>query len=288
MKQRLLANLIILGIVVSSFGGIMPLKENMATKANADDSTYCFMGESESIHYSGSAESSSSEDTITFDHKTVEEYFIPGNLPTYFPDQSTTNCANIAGAELIAYYDKTYESLVPNYQVYTHLGSVLRYRDQSSEIEEVIHELYTLMGTDIDGAGTTFSGFEKGMKQYALNHGNYTYQSQDLRVSGKFNLDNYIKAVKAEKPVALFLPKYTMIKSMIEGDKKDVIYSSYNTLAHVVAACGYRIDTYYYQNGNIKLKKTYLKVASGFPLDGLTYIEVDTSTFNEVISIMIS
>lgn len=277
MKQQILANLIALGIVVSSFGGIIGFKENRATGTNDGGDT----------RYSGVEASASSETTVTYDHKTVEEYFIPGNLPTYFSDQSTTNCANIAGAELIAYYDKTYESLIPNYQVYTRLGSVLKYKKQSTEIENVIHELYTLMGTDANGAGTTFSGFEKGMKQYALNHGGYTYQSEDLRASGKFNLNNFEKAVKAEKPVAVFLTKYTLVSSIVEGSKSDTVYSTYNTVAHVVAACGYRVDTYYNQNGSVKETRTYIKVASGLPSTGLAYIEVNSSTIDEVISVVI-
>lgn len=288
MKLKFFANMLAVSVMLSSFQfGIFSTGENEHTQ-NGDISYSSECDTSEIARYSGIEESETVEEKISYHHKTTDEYFIPGNLPTYYADQSTSNCANIAGAEIIAYYDKTYEALIPNYQVYTQLGTTLFYRTQSSYVVNVIHELYTLMGTDVNGAGTTFSGFEKGMKQYALNHGGFTYKSENLKSQGKFNLGSFKNAVEAQKPVAIFLSDYTIIKSMYEEGSTDTIYTSYETLAHVVAACGYRTDTYYNENGNVIDTRTYLKVASGFKLTGLTYIQIDKSSIDEAISIIIS
>lgn len=239
-------------------------------------------------NYSGNDVSPLSDnEKITYYRKSVDEYSFTGDIPSYSND-SSTSCANVAGAEIIAFYDKDFESLIPNFQVYIKLGSVLKYKYQTAEIIACMNELSDLMGTDSNGAGTTFSGFENGMKQYALNHGGYTYKSENILSSGSFNLGNFQKAIKSDKPVALFMPEYTLIQSIIEDNGYDTVNSLYNTLAHVVVACGYRVDTYFDQSNRVIETRTYLKVASGFIKYGITYISADTSIFNEAIAITIS
>lgn len=283
MKRKLYSNVVATVLIIPSIlsGGGMHKTDIMEDTYSNHASFY-----NVEARYSGTDESVLSDiETISYNTKSTDEYFIPGNLPTYYNGKNTS-CANVAGAEIIAFYDKEYESLIPNFQVYTKIGSVIKYKQQTSEIDSCIEELYVLMGTDQNGAGTYFAGFQTGMNLYVSNHGGLSYQTESVRKSGNLDFEKYKSAINAGKPVALFMPEYTFAQ-INAGNGVDSIISHHDTLAHVVAACGYRVDRYYDQSGKIIATKTYVKVASGLIQYGLTYIEVATTIFNEAIFINI-
>lgn len=284
MKIRFLSNCIATFLLVPCILGyskIIETKSSVGGMGNEDE-IYNF-----ETNYCGfNVSPLSDSETISYYSKSVEEYSFTGDIPSYSND-SSTGCANVAGAEIIAFYDKDYESLIPNFQVYIRLGTVLKYKSQTAEIEACMNELGDLMGTDSNGAGTSFSGFQTGMSLYVSKYGGLNYQSDNVCTAGNLNLSKFKSAINAGKPVALFMPAYTF-QAITEGNGYDSIDSIYNTVAHVVAACGYRVDTYYDQSNRVIETRTYLKVASGLIKYGITYLSVDTSIFNEAISITIS
>ena len=110
--------------------------------------------------------------TISYATKdTSVAYSIPYDLPNYGTETDTSSCANTAGTVLIGYYDRFYEELIPNFQTYTTMGSVVIYRTATAEIANVADELHTLMGTDSSYQGTTFAGFQAGMEAYVEDKG---------------------------------------------------------------------------------------------------------------------
>lgn len=283
MKIRFLSNCIATFLLIPcilGYGKIIETKPSM--EIGHEDEIY-----SSEMNYCGSDISPLSDsETISYYRKSVEEFSFTGDIPSYSND-SSTGCANVAGAEIIAYYDKDYENLIPDFQVYVKLGSVLKYKSQTAEIEARIDELGVLMGTDSNGAGTSFSGFQTGMNLYVSEHGGLNYQSDNVCKTGNLDLSKFKSAINVGKPVALFMPEFTLIQAIIESNGYDSINSIHNTVAHVVAACGYRVDTYFDQSNNVIETRTYLKVASGLIKYGITYLSADTSIFNEAISITI-
>ena len=193
-----------------------------------------------------------------------------GEVPNY-NQINDSSCANVAGTILIGYYDRFCEELVPNYKTYVKIGTAIRYRIESFEIQAVMEELYTLMGTDVGGGGTTYSGFHNGMKSYVNAHG-YSYSTEDL---GSLNFNKYKSAVDNNKPVAIFLLNYSYAVGGEDNGTSEVIKSHYSTVAHVVVGCGYKVDTYYNANGQVIATRTYLKVASGWVQYGITYLCLD-------------
>lgn len=241
----------------------------------------------ENFNYSGGGEAVNQTEVIEYDYKTVDEYSINGNLPNYYGQVGGSNCANVAGAVVLGYYDRMFENLIPNYKTYTKLGSVIKYRGQSVEIEDCMDNLYQLMETDINQAGTTYSGFQNGMKKYVANQG-YTYNTQSVLSFGSMDLNKFTTAVRSGKPVVLFLSEYTIVQNEIENQNSDIVYTSHISVSHVVAACGYKVEKYYNENEELVDQRVYLKVASGFLNYGIAYLRLDNNAVDHAIAITIN
>lgn len=227
--------------------------------------------ETEETKFCGSGSFVRSSETISYARKETAEYSIKGDLPNYTMIPDETICANIAGAILMGYYDRFNENLVPNYKTYNKIGSIIKYKPQKSEIDAVIKELYGLMRTDQEVEGTTFNGFQNGMKTYAQAHGS-SYISEDI---GNLNFSKYKSAVESDTPVALFVLEYSLLDGCNSANNTDIITSAKNNSAHVVVGCGYKIDTYYNASGSVIAQRTYLYVASGLEGYNIKYLCLD-------------
>jgi len=227
--------------------------------------------------------------TVSYSTKETEYYTIPYDLPNFYGRvNEVTGCANNAGACIIAYYDRFYENLIPNYKSYVQIGNVVRYRTGTPEIFDLVEELYLLMGTDVNHLGTSFAEFQAGMLQYATNKG-YTYSTTNLFTNGSFNINNYKSAVQNGKPVALFMTGFALLNGITETTNIDTISSGYSVDAHVMVGCGYKIDKYYNSNGYIQDTRTYLKVASGSNIYGIGYLNINAlGQMDRAISVTIS
>lgn len=158
--------------------------------------------------------------------------------------------------------------MIPNYKTYIQIGSAIRYKAENSDMQQVVSTLHSLMGTDGNQAGTTYNGFQSGMKSYVNNHG-YAYSVEDV---GNSNIEKYKSAVESNKPVALFLSSYSMLVNCTTLNSKDTLVSNSCSIAHVEVGCGYRIDTYYNASNQVIMEKIYLKVASGLSEFNISYL----------------
>lgn len=239
--------------------------------------------EYDSTRYCGGSGFVERTETLTYASKeTTSEYAMKGNVPNYSSSADATNCANVAGAELIGYYDRFYEELIPDCKTYVQIGNTVVYRSANSAIVEVMTSLKNYMGT---GTGTTYNGFQKGMKKYVENH-NLTYSTEDV---GSLNFNKYKAAVEANKPVALFLSDYTFYLGAETNSTGETITTEYSNVAHVAVGCGYKVDTYYDNSGNSIFTRTYLKIASGFETVGFVYMCLDDySTIDRAVAVTIS
>ena len=220
--------------------------------------------------FCGSGTSVEQSETINYSRKETEEYNIKSGVPSYI-GQPGTGCANVAGAVIIGYYDRFCEDLIPDYKTYIKLGTAIRYLGETAEIHDLISQLKELMGTDKDVAGTTFSGYQQGMRTYVNNH-NYTYNTEDL---GKLNFDKYVTAIKNDKPVALFLNTYSILTNIQVNGSSEIVTDERTNIPHALVAFGYRIETYYDSNNKVITTRTYLKVASGLITYGVNHLCLD-------------
>ena len=234
--------------------------------------------------YCGSSTFTEESETINYATKETTSYNMKGNVPDYHKPTGSSSCANVAGGILIGYYDRFCEELIPNYQSYIKFASTIKYSIGSVETQEVINTLYTLMETDVGGAGTTYNGFHKGMKSYVNSHG-YGYSYDDL---GNLDFNKYKTAVENDKPVAVFLENFSLAVTGQDSGASEVIKSHHCNAAHVVVGCGYKVVTYYNSNKQVIATRTYLKVASGMVEYGITYLCLDgKSNIDKTTSITI-
>lgn len=237
----------------------------------------------------GDAEFSTYAQTVYYSTKSkTAEYKIQFELPDYCGSTSISSCANTAGAVVLAYYDRFYENLIPNYQCYVTMGPAVIYKSLSGEIIDLINVLAEYMLIGEPHAGTTFSEFQYGMETYVEEKG-LTYSTTNVMQNGSFNLDRYKNSVHNNKPVALFMMDFAMLGSTVVGEGMETIYSGYCAVPHVVVGCGYRTDTYYDANGNVVTNRHYLKVASSIINYGIGYMNINGVTdIRNAISINIS
>lgn len=225
--------------------------------------------------------------TISYTTRNVSGYSIEYDLPNYFGPVGTT-CASTAGTVAIAYYDRFYESLIPNFQVYNRLGNRIRYKPISENTINVANELYNLMGAELEHLGTTYSEFQDGMATYVNNKG-YTYSTTSLFTGGYFDFEKYKTAVQNGKPVALFLNSFAINLNISTSGSVDTIISDYTNTPHVVIGCGYEQYRYYNTTGQEIDNRVYLKVATALNSYQIGFLNINGLTvINHAISIEIS
>lgn len=272
MKKKTLLTLFVMGVLTASN---FCATGALVASASSEESKYCNTG--------GSFVEES--ETIIYARKDKVEYNIASKVPDYAPHNFTTGCANIAGSIIISYYDRFCEELIPDCTTYYKFGNAIIYKSGNEKNDAVTDTLYTLMGTDVGGAGTTFSGFQQGMNSYVSSHG-YTYSTESL---GTIDMNKYISAVKSNKPVALFLGNYSLKSTGEDSGSVEVINSKHSSVAHVVVGYGYKIDYYYNSANALIATRTYLRIASGHVTFGLCYLCLDgKSQVNEAVAVNIS
>lgn len=227
---------------------------------NKDEKKYC-----------GGIEYIEQSETINYATKETTSYSMQGDVPKYYGQFAGSGCANVAGTVILGYYDRFYEELIPDYTAYVKIGSGIVYRTGGAQTEEVMRKLYTLMETDVGGAGTTYEGFQKGMRLY-VNSCNLSYTINSL---GALNFEKYKTEVELNRPVAIFLDNFSMKVAGTDSGTTEVINSDLCYSPHVVVGCGYKIDKYFNSNGQIIATRTYLKVASGLNRFGMGYLCLD-------------
>ncbi len=239
--------------------------------------------------YCGDGTTTAVTQTVSYATKQTTSYYIPYELPNLGGSiNGVTGCANTAGGIVITYYDRFCENLIPDFQSYIQMGSMICYRSGGTEITNMILELYDLMGTDVDGLGTTYTGFQTGMQQYATEKG-YTYSTTNLFTNGSLNMSSYQSAVQSGKPVVMFMSGFAMLGQTTTENNVDTINSHYINNTHVTVGYGYKIDNYYNASGQLIDTRRYLNVASGLVEYGLGYLNINAlGTMDRAMSVNIS
>ena len=235
--------------------------------------------EQKGFNYCGGTSYTNVTYTYNYDHKTDNEYYIPGSAPKYTGIVGASNCAVVAGTNLIGFYDRLYENLIPNYQTYNSIGGRVLYKGLRAETEAVMNTLDTLMEADVDGPGVTFTGYVSGLEQYVESHG-YNFSYNSLMSWGSFDFDDYKTAVESGKAVSLFLTNYSLVDmtGFVENTNQDLVYNCQYPSNHVVIGCGYRVVSYYDSSDNLISQVKYLEVSSGFPEFTLCYLNISNFT----------
>lgn len=230
--------------------------------------------------YNGAIMTGTETETITYAWKDEIQYAINGGLPLYYDTSTRTRtCANVAGAIVLGYYDKTYDELIPNFTSARVIRDRVLYNVQTDAVQAVIDSLYVKMNTDSTSGGTTIAGFKNGLKSYINEKGkNVAYSGTGQ--NNQMNQTAFIQSIQNNRPVALFVSKYTLIPIMnfSISSTEDKLNKTKFDGNHVLVSYGLKEVNYYNSNGSLKKQLTLLMVATGFLQDPLYYIELNSNS----------
>lgn len=183
-------------------------------------------------------------------------------------------CAAVAGTNILGFYDRYYEDLIPN-----HTAGILAYGNYlynlaDSYVDDAMRVLYADMKGD--GSGITETNFKSGLQTYCARK-NLSCNFTSIMSSGTLNYNSVKQSIEENKPVALLLSTYTVCD--VEG------YSGYDRHIynmfygdHVMVGFGYCDIDYYHSDGSSSnYKFIYVAAGLGDPDDGFFNINYCTN-----------
>lgn len=248
------------------------------------------------IYYSDDGYSDNGESTLVTEiieyttKETSSEYKINKSFPAYYNTNSslTNSCANVAGANIMGYYDRYYENLIPDYVPGILRGSNYSYYQMTvnaSKKQDVINELYVRMGTNSPDAGTSQEGYKSGITSYVISKGyNVTYNS--VMTGSNLDLNKLRSSLYNGDPVSLYLSGYNITTISDTGNSVNLL-KSYFTGNHIMIVYGYETINYYNSSHMLIKSNTYLFVSTGLTTTGY-YILNNNGTINDAEAVHIS
>lgn len=214
----------------------------------------------------------------------VEEARTDGGAPTFLTITGMTNgCGAVAGAEIVAFYDKYYPELIPGWDSYYASG---KYRGQNATyVNPMMLELYDLMQTNVKGEGVSESEFKTGLQAYFTNHG-YTASFQSVKSGSTLNYNACKQAVDSNRIMVLFITPGD-IYEIIESSNNDYIASYTISGNHIMIAYGY-LQVKYYNSTGLFRTDTYLEVATGSSAPTKAYYRIDSSNLEAAYIVNVS
>lgn len=199
---------------------------------------------------------------------------------------NVSSCVPTMGANIIQFYDRYSENLIPNYVPGTTIQTIYRYKRTSDETNQVVLQLASDMGTT--STGTTISKFSVGMNKYCNDRG-YSFSSTSCMSNGQFNYSLAKQQINSGKPIALFVDPYTIETICVYDDRDfDIIEHWYSDVPHSMAMFGYREITYTLNNGQTR-KDDYLQIATGNIFYSSGYCKIGGGTvIDQALAISIS
>ena len=215
-----------------------------------------------------------SSEVIYYTNRTVlEQNTTQNNCPYYQNTIYDNACGAVAGADVIGFYDKYYEDLIPDYKVYLSNGN---YKPTgSTAIPSLISELYTLMRINVDDVGCTQSEFLNGLSQYVSGK-NRSITYTNAFSNGSINYSTVKSAIDSNNLLIIFCNP-TQITTISAGTGADTLSPTTFTSAHIMIVYGYYKVQYRLTNGSIRTD-TYLRVTSGITSPANAYYCINTTS----------
>lgn len=232
------------------------------------------------ISFWGAGKPIPSSETIYWDNYVVHDEYLVDQAPSYGVAGSVDNfCAPSAGTNVIGFYDRFYPNLIPNFEPGMMNNGHYWYLPDMNfpQVVQTFNDLYALMGTNQNGAGTSEEQFKKGLKQFVNNHGyNLSYGSFYQNRTG-VNINALRGMISSNKVGVLLCTKYNFIYDIVHGPNETFISKSDYTLAHMMMVYGY-ITIDYYKGGQIFRSDTYLQVSSGYSTGNQGYVLLNNNS----------
>ena len=272
-KKRVSIDCFIVALIFMAIAVLVTFQ--LPTTAYASEILYSDDG----ISFWGEGTPVPSSETIYWDNYVVHDEYLVDQAPSYGVTGSVENCcAPAAGTNIVGFYDRFYPNLIPNFEPgmmnnghYWYLPNM-----HFAPVVQTFNDLYDLMETNQNGAGTSGEQFKNGLKKFVNNHGyNLSYGSfYQNRTSVNINA---LQGMIADNKVGVLLcTKYNFVYDIIHGPNETFISKSDYALAHMMMVYGY-ITIDYYKGGQIFRSDTYLQVSSGYSTGDQGYVLINNN-----------
>ena len=228
---------------------------------------------------------SGTDETITYTRKEDTEIMFPYAVPNYYTNTYSNACGPVAGANIVGYYDKYYEDLIPNYTAYYTANGRYR-RPDTTYVPALIGELYTLMQTNVVDVGVSEAECLDGLQDYVEGK-NHSLTYTNIKPLS-FNMVAYKNAMNNQVPVLLFCES-TELVNMRQSERMDECIFIISSSAHIVVGYGYREIKYYDENDVNFRTDVYLHVATGWVTNSSGYLKANnTNWLNSAYAVNVS
>lgn len=198
---------------------------------------------------------------IDYNYRTVDYKETSGGAPCYRQVSGMSNaCGAVAGSTIVAFYDKYYENLIPDWVSYYPASGMYRLQD-SVHVPAVMWELYDLMQTNVKGEGVSEQEFVDGLKAY-INKQGYSVSMQNVVSGSNIDYQACKNAINNNKVIAL-LSHAGDIYMLGEKSGQDIITPVNIAGSHIMVAYGYYEVNYYNSNNTLFRTDIYLNVSTG-------------------------
>lgn len=230
-------------------------------------------------------------ETVNYASKTEDSNVINSSFPNYYNTNSsiTNTCANVGGANIIGFYDRYYNDLIPNCTVGILRGDVYTYLAMTVNLtqkQDVINALYTAMGTNTIENGTSQAQFHTGLTSYVNGRGKSVSYTSYVTSSGTLDWEGVTAAIDGGTPVALYMADYNIATRSI-GSGSDVYSKEIMTGNHIAIAYGYNEVKYYNANGTLTRTIRYFNVSTGYNRTQALYIVGNNGTLDDAEAVSI-
>lgn len=231
--------------------------------------------EENAILYTSSGLEDPVEVEVVVEYQNVSEdyYKMAFQIPQYCNFGLTGGCAAVAGGNLIGYFDRYYENLIPNHAAGEMKGNYYYYNFPDDYVTDAISTLYNDMhGTE---NGISEANFKSGLQTYCSRKG-LSCSFTSLKSGGSLNYQSVKSSMKSGNPVALLLNTYHTCHISFGNQKDYFDYTNYSG-NHVMVGFGYR-DIIYTLSGGGTSSYKFIYVATGFVRPSDAYFNINYST----------
>jgi len=198
------------------------------------------------------------ESKITFVSKSINSYSLARTVPTYTTLRLDNPCVSVASANIIAYYDRFKENLIPDYNPGKSIGRSYLYNKQNVTIDNLIEHIYNILNPNSSGQGNTISEFKQGLAYYCSEKG-YSVEFEKCPTANFYNTSKNM--VSNGRPIVMFT-RGVEFCLITENNTEDVIRTFTGNLNHTMCGFGYKEVEYTLPNNSVNVER-YILVSTG-------------------------